>query len=435
MAKKQETHARLSPSKAHRWLKCPGSVRLEAEIPDERSEAAIDGTHSHTLLEACIRKKLDKADGFLGNTIQDHDGSFVVDQERIDRVNKAMEYINARSIGADRLLPETKVDPGKLMGRDDIKGTADVIIYDSEQQLLEIIDYKDGRVPVSAAENPQALLYAIGASLLFDPIATVRMTIIQPRLPEPVNWWEIPFSELDRYAQDIALKAAATDLPDSALIPGDEQCKWCRAKAVCPALQEKTMKDAQIAFENIGTNLPMAQQSASNDPATLTDEKIVEVLEAAPLIKQWLDAVEKTAFDRMNNGETIPGLKLVYGRGSRKWNASDEEMEERLKCLRLPKSVIWQTKLISPAQLEKVKWEATRNGQTTIVSLSDRQRKNVNENYIEKTPGKLQVAFESDHREAVIKDAVKLFENVAPETEKTETTETTETIETPAWLL
>ena len=52
-------HATLSPSKRHRWAACPGSVREERAYPEDRSgPAAIDGTHTHTLLDKCIKAGL-----------------------------------------------------------------------------------------------------------------------------------------------------------------------------------------------------------------------------------------------------------------------------------------------------------------------------------------------------------------------------------------
>ena len=48
------THAKLSPSSAHRWSRCPGSVALEAKYPDNSGPAALDGTRTHMLLEMCL---------------------------------------------------------------------------------------------------------------------------------------------------------------------------------------------------------------------------------------------------------------------------------------------------------------------------------------------------------------------------------------------
>jgi hypothetical protein len=73
-------HAQLSPSKAHRFLACPGSVREEAKYPEPPSgPGSIDGSHSHTLLQHCIKSRVDPLT-MVGQTLKDHEGDFVVDK-------------------------------------------------------------------------------------------------------------------------------------------------------------------------------------------------------------------------------------------------------------------------------------------------------------------------------------------------------------------
>ena len=93
------THAQLSPSKRHRWGSCPGSIREEAKFPEERGgPAAIDGTHTHTLLEHCIKNGLSDPHLMIGVKMADHDGEFVVGSDRAARVQVAIDYIRQRSI-------------------------------------------------------------------------------------------------------------------------------------------------------------------------------------------------------------------------------------------------------------------------------------------------------------------------------------------------
>ncbi len=90
-------HATLSPSKRQRWAACPGSVREEAAYPDERSgAAAIDGTHSHTLLEHCVKAGVADPLPMVGIKMKDDDGEFVIDAERAQRVKIATDYIRNR---------------------------------------------------------------------------------------------------------------------------------------------------------------------------------------------------------------------------------------------------------------------------------------------------------------------------------------------------
>ena len=126
-------HAKLSPSARHRWGRCPGSVRMEAQYPEggTASAAAVDGTHSHTLLEYCVKRLITgldgKAEAFVGVTLKDDDGEFTVDAARAERVEFAMEYIRSRAflLGAT-VKAEEQVDPKYLIGRDDLSGTVDV---------------------------------------------------------------------------------------------------------------------------------------------------------------------------------------------------------------------------------------------------------------------------------------------------------------------
>ena len=155
--------------------------------------------------------------------------------------------------------------------------------------------------------------------------------------------------------------------------------------------------------------LDVAQQSADNDPSTMDDAQIAQIMEAAPLMRQLLEGVEKEAQRRMEAGQIIPGLKLVNGRGSRTWALPEEEMAEKLIKMGIPKSAVYETKLVTPAKAEKLTWEK-KDG--TKVALTDRQLKRMEQEYVVKLAGKLTVVPESDGRQAVITNAAPLFSAV-----------------------
>ena len=159
----------------------------------------------------------------------------------------------------------------------------------------------------------------------------------------------------------------------------------------------------------VSQTLDIAQQSADKDPSTMDDGQIAQIMEAAPLMRQLLEAVEKEALRRMEAGQTIPGLKLVHGRGSRAWALPEEEMAEKLVKMGIPKTAIYETKLVSPAKAEKLTWEK-RDG--TKMQLSERQLKTMDKEYISKLAGKLTVAPESDSRKAVVLNAAPMFSAV-----------------------
>jgi hypothetical protein len=432
-------HAKLSPSKRSRWALCPGSIREEAKYPDEGSgPAAIDGTHSHTLLEYCVNERV-KAHSLVGELFTDHDGSFHVDADRAARVQTALDYIDNRAVEMGlfgvKIISEQKVDPEHLLGRDDLLGTVDVQIIGGT--TIELIDYKDGMGIVSAKGNLQLEQYAYGVLAGYKlpvngayPFSTVRMTIIQPKLAmrgmNAISSHDVSVADLLENMGTIVKQAAATDQPDAPLVPGDSQCKFCRAKGSCAALASNVMKEVGIMFQPVVSNtLDIAQQSADKEPSTMDDAQIAQIMEAAPLMRQLLEGVEKEALRRLKAGQSIAGLKLVNGRGSRTWSLTEEEIATRLIKMGVPKGNVYETKLVSPAKAEKLTWEKTKAGEKVKMQLSDRQLKTMNTEYVTKLAGALTVAHESDERPAVIMNAAPLFSAVeAP---------VVETL--PAWLM
>ena len=425
------THAMLSPSKRGRWALCPGSIREEAKYPDQGGgPAAIDGTHSHTLLEHCLKGDPIDPMTFVGLPLQDHEGDFVVDAPRAERVKVAYDYIAERSAGY--LLPvvsETRVDPAHLLGRDDLSGTVDVQIMGGD--TLELIDYKDGMNIVSAEGNMQLEQYAYGVLAGYKlpvngayPFEYVKMTIIQPKLAmrglNAITSHTVTVKDLLSNMGILVAQAAATDNPDAPLVPGESQCKYCRAKGSCSALASNVMKEVGIMFQPVVTQtLDVAQQSANKDPSTMDDAQILQIMEAAPLMRQLLEGVEKEALRRLEAGQTIPGLKLVNGRGSRAWTLPEDQMAEKLVKMGIPKTALYETKLVSPAKAEKLTWEK-KDG--TKVTLTERQLNRMEQEYVSKLAGKLTVVPESEGRPAVVKNAAPLFSAVETPAEL------------PAWL-
>ena len=427
-------HAKLSPSKRSRWALCPGSVREEAKYPDTGSgPAAADGTHSHTLLEHCIKNGLSDPMDQGGETFTDHEGTFKVDADRAARVKSAIEYIDQRKtelilsgVRGAYILTETRVDPEHLLGRSDLSGTVDVQILGGD--TIELIDYKDGMGVVKAEGNLQLEQYAYGVLAGYKlpvngayPFSTVRMTIIQPKLAlrgmPAITSHEVSVRDLMANMGAIISQAAATDKPDAPLVPGESQCKFCRAKGSCAALAGSVMKEVGIMFQPVVTEtLDVAQQSADKDPTTMAAAQLRQIMEAAPLMRQLLDGVEKESLRRLKAGQAIPGLKLVNGRGSRAWALPEDQIAEKLVKMGVPKTAVYETKLVSPAKAEKLTWKK-RDG--TDMQLSERQLKTMESEYVSKLAGALTVVPESDGRPAVIMNAAPIFSavEVAPAAE------------------
>ena len=399
-------HAKLSPSSAHRWTRCPGSVREELKYPDNSGPAALDGTRTHALLEMCLVTGMDP-ELMVGMTTSDDEGSYTIDADRAKRVKVAVDHV--RDLGGE-VTTERRVDPSRLVGRDDLGGTVDVTVIVGD--TAHVIDYKDGITPVEAVENEQLIAYALGHLAGYDlpvngcyPVSSMVLTIIQPKLAmkglPPITSWELSVESLLSRIGDIVVKAAATDAPDAPLVPGEKQCRFCKAKGGCAAVNTHVM-DAVGMFKSID----IVQQAAVTEPTEMSNDKLREVIEAAPLLRQLLEASEAEALRRMQMGQTIPGLKVVNGRGSRAWAHTEDEMVVKLKKIGIPAGALYVTKLISPAQAEKLTWEK-RDG--TKVQVSDKMKLQMERELIVKLAGKPTVASESDPRPAVVTDASNLF--------------------------
>lgn len=410
------THARLSPSSAYRFMRCPGSVREQAKYPEKPSgPGAIDGTHTHTLLEHCIKEFVPAAN-MVGQTMTDHEGSFIVDADRAKRVQVALDHVN--SIGAVSVIAEMRVNPSHLIGREDMSGTVDIQVH--ADGVLHVIDYKDGMNEVVAKDNEQLELYALGVLAGFKkpinsvyPFESVTMTIIQPKMAmkggNPITSHTMTVREVLDLIPKYVVGGAAVDKPDAPLVPGDKQCKYCRASG-CSARAQEALKMSGIAFPSLPAEVQqVSDQVAAQDPASMTADQLRQILEAAPLMRQTIEQAEAEAQRRLEAGMSVPGLKLVYGRGSQAWSIPEDQVVEKLKGMGVPKDAVYKTSVVSPAQAKKLTW-TKRDG--TTKQLSERQLKTLETEYIAKLGGKLTVALESDPRAAVVRDAAPLFSAV-----------------------
>ena len=295
-------HALLSASSSHRWLHCTPSARLEEQFENTTSIFAAEGTAAHELSEHKLRL-------FLGQASKRPVSDF--DSEELERYTD--EYVNF----VTELITEVKTnckDPIILLEqRLDYScyvpegfGTGDLVVI--ADGTLDIVDLKYGKgVAVSAENNPQMKLYALGAVILFDSlydIKTVRMTICQPRL-ESISTYELSGDELTAWAEtELRPKAQLAMNGDGEFLPG-EHCRFCRARHTCRARAD--------------THLVLAKHDFKQ-PTLLTDDEIAEVLSLAERLSLWAGDVYAYATDlAINAGKEWDGFKVVEGRSNRKY--------------------------------------------------------------------------------------------------------------------
>lgn len=229
-------HARLGPSGAHRWLRCPASIPLSEKLPPRSGgAAAAAGTVMHAVFE---RRLLDKHD-FTCEEIDLLAQFDVVEWRARMIVNQA--EVAARCVlkenNLTEFLVETRVDPGAVIGRTDFWGTADLIAADKSTSTLLVGDLKTGRGRVEVEFNDQLLAYAVGAEVLLDfTPRRVLLAIFQPPVyGTRAAVWETTTETLSEFSRYAGERARITDSKLVVPTPSDEACQWCPARAVCPA--------------------------------------------------------------------------------------------------------------------------------------------------------------------------------------------------------
>lgn len=380
-------HARLSPSSAHRWMRCPASLALEANYPDSSSEFADEGTAAHELASMALTADRN-ADAFLGRVIPVGEREFIVDDDMAGHVQTYVDQVRALAEGG-LLFVEQRVDFSRYIGVPESFGTSDAVIVRGDE--IVCVDLKYGRgVRVEAEENEQLQLYALGAldafGLAFD-FKRVRMVIVQPRLGV-VSEWDCSVEELETFgakAQDAAALASSGQAQPSA---GEKQCRFCKAKADCPALAAQVARSVTGDFEDL-TAKRVAE--AIDDLPMVYSKALGQRLAAVDLVEQWCKAVRARAEAELLQGRRVDGFKLVEGRrGPRAW-ASEADAEALLKSMRLKTDQMYDLKLISPTTADKL---------VKAGAIGPRQASKLAE-LVTQSPGKPSVAPESDKRPAL----------------------------------
>lgn len=373
-----ELHAKLSSSASKRWLGCPGSVKLSEHYPNGSSIYADEGTIAHGMAEGMISKDdklVQKYEVEAAKFYGEHpelNGTFLemkmILQPYVDYVLE--EYAaQVHEDEAAQLMTEERVDlteyiPGGF-------GTSDVVIL--RQGRLHIIDLKYGKgVSVSAEDNPQLKLYALGTLARFDmlyDIEDVVMTIYQPRL-DNVSTDTIKAKDLYVWGEEVIKPGAQLALSEDAPVHAGDWCQFCPARYDC----KERARDAMELQKYLGQMV-------------LSPEEIAEILGKIDRLTKFAEDIKDSALTKALDGEEIPGWKVVEGRSIRKYVGSEEEIVRQCEGAGYDQALLYERKLLTITNMEKL--------------MGKKQFAEVLGAYVEKPEGKPTLAPESDKRPAI----------------------------------
>ena len=370
-------HAVLSASGASRWLACTPSARLEEQFPDSTSEYAKEGTLAHEVCELKVRKNLiEQMPTRTYNTKLKKLKENELWQDEMDKFTDAyLEYIQelVHSYSCSpAVMVEKKVDFSQYVPEG--FGTADCIVI--AEGTMHIIDFKYGKgVAVSAENNPQMKLYALGAYLEYSmlyPIEKIKMAIVQPRLENEASESEIFVAELMDWAENVVKPLAEKAYKGEGTYIAGNHCRFCRAKATC-------RERARMNLE--------ASKFEMRAGALLSDTEVGEALKMAQDLAKWAEDLKEYALTESLKGKIIPGWKAVEGRSVRAFKDTDLAIKTIIDS-GIDEALLYERKQLTLAQIEKL--------------LGTKQFKELVGELVEKAPGKPTLVLETDKREKIV---------------------------------
>lgn len=377
-------HALLSASGASRWLACTPSARLEEKFDESGSSSyAEEGTLAHEFGDINLRfmngeitTKIHKAE------LKKLRAHALYSPEMETEVEKYTSAVWETFLASKRETPDAKLLIEKRLDFSHIVeagfGTGDACIV--ANKVLKIIDLKYGKgIKVDADENPQLMLYALGAlrdmEMLYD-IHTIKLAIIQPRL-DHISTWTISVADLIQWGETVVKPKAAEAYKGEGKQHAGEHCKFCKVKPMCKTLAAANMELAKHEFA---------------DPQLLTEEEVIEIFKQQPMLVDWVNSVSQYLLDEAIKGKSWPGYKLVEGRSNRKW--SDEiSVIQMLQNNGFKEDQIFTKNLNGITALEK--------------AIDKKMFSDLLSNLIIKPPGKPTLVPESDKRLAFGVDQAK----------------------------
>lgn len=383
-------HALLSASGAGIWTRCPPSARLGERLPDTGSPYAAAGTLAHAIAEW-------KARCYFLEPVPKRAYNTRLKQLRADpsydrgmdaATDAYLDHLKALALAYGEAQPlvalEVRVDYSDYAPEG--FGTADAILIGGDRMC--VADYKNGAgVLVEAQENPQMMLYALGAlnsyaPIYGDSIRAVSLSIVQPNAGG-VRTWETTVDALREWGEKVVRPAAALAWEGQGNFHPGAWCRFCRARARCAA-RARQLLELEGTAGAVPAGAPEARAYEGTDVPLLSDAQVGEVLTRALELEAWVKDLKDYALSASLAGRTVAGWKTVEGRGSRDWVGGSGAAFAQLLERGVAEALLYERRPVSVAGLEKALgnpafaqaaqglWEKSR-GKPALVPESDKR--------------------------------------------------------------
>lgn len=384
-------HAVCSASASERWLHCTAAPRYEEQFPESSSFYGNEGRVAHSFCELYGKKRFTPmSKSAFDEELVKLQTDPLYDPEMLTTAQSYTDFLNECALSYDEkpyIAFEVRVDFSDVVPEG--FGTCDCVMIGGH--VMRITDYKHGKgVPVSAVENSQMRLYALGAlrrynAIFGDTITDVYTAIYQPRISEDVEVEHITVEDLYQWAEYVKPQAQKAFTGFGAeFMPGD-WCRFCRGKAVCKARADKY--SAFNDFKDVVPEGRVDSPTAASDHNVISDEEVASLLTMSAGLKKWVEDLEEYAVSAILSGRKIPGYKLVAGRSTRTFNDEKKVLSTLTRKLHIKTADCYKPReLKSPAMLEKM--------------LGKKPFDEVLGRFVDKPMGKPTLVPENDKREA-----------------------------------
>lgn len=303
-------------STAARVIACPGSVEHNKKYPNKSSDYAEEGTALHEAIAFILDGNTEHDREIIGMTFN---GYLITEDLFESAIQPCLEFFDEldEEYGGIEFLTEQKLEFKGIRGA---FGIGDLIGKGKIRRTL-ILDWKFGAgVPVYAENNKQLKFYGYAGlntkatKHLFEHTNDyqIELAIAQPRLVGGPSFsrWVTNVTQLKIFARELrrAVEHAKTEEGQRTFNAGDH-CKFCPGMPGCPV------------------HLSMVEEALSQEDKSKLAEDVSTHLKKIKPLEAWIKAVQSISMSLAEDGQAIPGYKLVAKKPRSKW-ANEEKTRE-----------------------------------------------------------------------------------------------------------